>query len=721
MAASPQSSTSALKPVDRRRACLLIAALAFGVGFVVMLVLWQLAEGRYRGALDKSEQAKNPKIDAHKKAAPANEPQKAKTPFNANVLQQAAASGSLTLLKDWLDRQPQGERGWEWHYFQKQLGSEAFVLQSHLRRLTALAFRPPDGKQAASGCVNGLVVVWDSDAVEDAKPRVLKGIGGPVTALAFSKDGRVLAAGGEAGALIAWNLDDPKATPRTLTGHKDAITTLVFDPRSYVLASVGGSEVRFWELNPDAPADAKKDGKDTGPELTMLPHPAPVQDVAFTPDGDRVFVACRDHKVRTWDWLNGKPLPTMFDAKSWATALAVHPDGKTLAGAGLDGVVQIWEIDTGKEIATLEGAPVPLKALAYSSDKKRLAGLGVDHSVLAWDLKTQKLVKKLAVQEGRLRGPWFGLDGDLFPSVSCQGADVELDRRSTPTPLLGVAFGPKDQELGAVGADGSLHVWDVVRKEKHDGLKSTTPIHAAAIRSLAFCPARGQWGTAGEDGLIGLWEFSKNEKNFSNLEQSPVLALAYDPRGNFLATGSQDHAVRLWDLAENALKQNWSAGHKGEVLAVAVSGDGKLVASGGADQAILVWDVNKAEPVQQFKDKHRGPVTALAFSPKEKLLASAGRDRVVRLWNLETNQEQVVCLGHAQAITCLAFSPDGKRLVSGSEDRTVKLWDIATGQEVLTLIGHRQGVTSIAFSSDGHGLASASWDQSLILWNAPWK
>src|SRR5262249_13063601 len=153
----------------------------------------------------------------------------------------------------------------------------------HLRRLTALAFRPPDAKQAASGCVNGLVVLWDSDAAEDAKPRVLKGIAGPVTALAFSKDGRVLVAGGGTGTLIAWNLEDPKAPPRTLTAPKDAVTTLVFDPRSYVLASAGGSEVRFWELNPDVPADAKKNGKDAGPELTMLPQPAAVHDVAFTP------------------------------------------------------------------------------------------------------------------------------------------------------------------------------------------------------------------------------------------------------------------------------------------------------------------------------------------------------------------------------------------------------------------------------------------------------
>lgn len=710
------------KPVRPPFSVSLGLAIVLGLGCLGMLILWQLAEGRYQAEASKAEalareaEAKKKTQTGEQKIVPV--PNEQRPLGDGQDLQTAARDGYWAFLKTRLGRQPEAERGWEWHYFQHLLKQDGYLLTSHLRRQTALAFRPPDGKQAASGCVNGLVVLWDAEAPEGTRPRQFIGLEGPVTALAFSHDGRVLAAGGEAGALLAWKVDDIMAKPLVLKGHQDRIDALTFDPKGHVLASAAGTDVRFWNLSPDAAVD-KKDAKDPGPELTVLPpQAASIHDLAFSPDGDKIYAACHDHKIRLWNWLEQKETTPPLEMKHWVTCLGPSADGKHIAAASVDGVVKIWDAATGKDHMTLENAPGPLRALAYSGDKKRLSALTKDQTILVWDLTNQKLIKKLPAQEGRLRGPWLSLNGDLFPVINTPGTEIDLDRRLAPTPLLGVAFGPKDQELGAIGVDGTLFLWDTQGKDRQDTLKSSIKAHLGAVRGIAFCPSLSQWATGGEDGQIGLWEFGKTENILRDPTKAAVNALAYHARGQTLAAAGPDQ-IRLWDLKKNTPQIDLVGGHKGQVLAVAQSPGGELVASGGADQSILLWNPDKAEIIHAWKNAHPGGVLALAFSPRGKLLASAGRDRVIRLWDLDTKRELLTCSGHAQAINCLAFSPDGLRLASGSDDRAVKLWDPGAGQEVLTLLGHQQPVTGLTFSGDGKGLASVSWDQSLIVWTPP--
>ncbi len=197
--------------------------------------------------------------------------------------------------------------------------------------------------------------------------------------------------------------------------------------------------------------------------------------------------------------------------------------------------------------------------------------------------------------------------------------------------------------------------------------------------------------------------------------QDWITALAFDPQGQILASGSDDWTIKLWHLNSGASLKTL-AGHTHSVKALAFSPDGQTLISGSSDQTIRVWNVQLGS-CKEFLREGRGWIWAMALHPSGAILASGGDDSKVRLYHLESGQVYQTCQGHQARIWAIAFNPDGQTLVSGSDDQTIRVWDVQTGQCRQVLQGHRQWVRTLAFSPDGQILASGSEDRSIKLWD----
>ena len=187
-------------------------------------------------------------------------------------------------------------------------------------------------------------------------------------------------------------------------------------------------------------------------------------------------------------------------------------------------------------------------------------------------------------------------------------------------------------------------------------------------------------------------------------------AVALSPSGKWLAAGTEDGAIEIWDAATGE-KRATLRGHGAGVTAVGFSRDEKSLASGGVDRTARLW--NLASKAEQESFRVGSLVTAVALSADGQWLAAGSSDRKVRLWNLRAPHHSVGFRDKDEP-QALAFSPEGRELaVAGSGG--LKLWKIGSGRQIESLPS--PGAGGVAFAGNGHCLALIAGARGLKLWD----
>jgi WD40 repeat protein len=197
---------------------------------------------------------------------------------------------------------------------------------------------------------------------------VLEGQDPPVTALAFSPDSQLLAAGGSRSDDV-WLWSPESGEPVLLIpGAVDgcSVEALAFHPNSRLLA-VGGIDwlatsgsdgaIALWDVVGRHPAGNGLKGG--------------ALDVAFHPSGNRLAAASLVQVVRVWDMTDRKLIAELDGHEDAVTCVAYSPDGRLLASGGNDRTVRLWDADTLELLAVRE-LDTQVKALAFAPDSRSL-------------------------------------------------------------------------------------------------------------------------------------------------------------------------------------------------------------------------------------------------------------------------------------------------------------------------------------------------------------
>ncbi|BBD60768.1 WD-40 repeat-containing protein [Nostoc sp. HK-01] len=251
--------------------------------------------------------------------------------------------------------------------------------------------------------------------------------------------------------------------------------------------------------------------------------------------------------------------------------------------------------------------------------------------------------------------------------------------------------------------------------------------HEQEVNCLAFSPDGKFIASGSSDSTVCLWNIIDNPTaQFLLGHEQEVNCLAFSPDGKFIVSGSIDGILCLWDLQANLMTQPWQGNEEG-IIAVAFSSNSDSIISVGFDGTVCLWDLEGNVITQPWRG-HKEGVISVTFSPNGDSIISVGFDGTVCLWDLEGNAITQPWHGHEAKIICIAFSPDSKFIVSGSSDSTVRLWDIQGNPIGQPWRGHEGRVNSVAFSPDGKFIISGSCDRTIRLWDIdgnsitqPWR
>jgi WD40 repeat protein len=199
----------------------------------------------------------------------------------------------------------------------------------------------PDGKMLAIGYLEGRLQLWGLE--EEKLIRALEGYQGEVLDLAFSPDGKTLAAifGYPDFVIQLWKVPEGERL-FSIKGHEwtYVFSQVVFSPDGQTLASVSKNE-DGWDLGM---VELWRAGD--GERLYQLDMVG-VMRVAFSKDGHTLATGCHDHTVRLWRAADGALLKTLSGHGDYVTDLAFSPSGELLASGSYDGTVILWEVPSG--------------------------------------------------------------------------------------------------------------------------------------------------------------------------------------------------------------------------------------------------------------------------------------------------------------------------------------------------------------------------------------
>lgn len=223
-----------------------------------------------------------------------------------------------------------------------------------------------------------------------------------------------------------------------------------------------------------------------------------------------------------------------------------------------------------------------------------------------------------------------------------------------------------------------------------------------------------------------------------------VVAVAADPAGARLATGSVDYDVRFWDFAGmDATMQSFRTlqpceNHPIKSLQYSVTGDVILVISGMSQAKVLDRDgFEVAECVkgdQYIADMartkgHTAPLNSGCWHPRvrEEFLTCA-EDSTCRLWDIEKPQHHKAIIktraqnGLKTVPTACAYSRDGNLIACACMDGSLQMWDhrkLFVNAAMLLRDAHQSGTETscLAFSYLGSLLATRGCDDTLKVWD----
>uniref|UniRef100_A0A3B3HFE9 Kinesin family member 21B n=1 Tax=Oryzias latipes TaxID=8090 RepID=A0A3B3HFE9_ORYLA len=306
--------------------------------------------------------------------------------------------------------------------------------------------------------------------------------------------------------------------------------------------------------------------------------------------------------------------------------LCVDATDELLFTGSKDRTCKMWNLVTGQEIATLKGHPNNVVSVKYCPSSGLVFSVSTSY-IKVWDVRDSAKCVRTLVSSGQV------ISGD-----ACAGTTTRtINFSQGECQINQIVLNPSGSLLYAA-AGNIVRMWDLNRMQATGKLTG----HIGSV----MCLTVGQ-SLLGKDQVI---------------------------------TGSKDHYVKVFDVAEGTLgnvgpAHNFEPPHYDGIECLAVQGD--VLFSGSRDNGIKKWELEQQELTQQIPNAHKDWVCALAYVPGRPMLLSGCRGGMLKVWNVDNFTPIGEVRGHDSPIN--AICTNSRQIFTASSDCRVKLWSYVPG------------------------------------------
>lgn len=299
------------------------------------------------------------------------------------------------------------------------------------------------------------------------------------------------------------------------------------------------------------------------PRYSLHSHRDTINCIAFHPKFSSIASGSDDFTIKIWDWELGELEMTLKGHTRSVRDLdyGSPPGGVLLASCSSDLTIKLWNPADGyKNFRTLQGHDHIISAVRFIPNGSLLASASKDNDVRLWDVTNGYCVKTIQGHTGWVR--------DVCPSVD-------------------------GKFLLSTGDDMTVRLWDISGKPEN---KLTLIGHENFNECCAIAPPATYQYLAPLAGL------------------TTKLTAASSSMAEFMATGSRDKTIKIWDARGKCLMT--LVGHDNWVRALVFHPGGKYLLSVSDDKTLRCWDLSQqGKCVKTLRDAHESFITCLKWAP----------------------------------------------------------------------------------------------------------
>jgi len=288
-----------------------------------------------------------------------------------------------------------------------------------------------------------------------------------------------------------------------------------------------------------------------------------------------------------------------------------------------------------------------------------------------------------------------------------------------------IAFSADGRQIALGGKDSQVRIFQLTAEGK--SVKGTIPIvldigENEEFSALAFSPG-GEWLAAGTvNGKVYIWNLPEGKLSFVNQDQSSLVKkIVFSQAGDYVVI-SNFYDTGIYRISDDQLRKINSISYGIAIAyAIDVTPRGDLLATSRGDGSIWLQSLPSGIVIGRVSSTQLD-VSSLSFSQDGSLLAARSIDKSIDVWQINTEASiappiklvsTIQSFGYAGP---LAFSPDNRYLAAETEGGEVVFWSLPDEELFIISPIFSQGVVyDMVFSPAGGRLAELLRNKIIVL------